>query len=493
MPHSRLLARLAGLALLVALAGCAYPTRNQEATVVDETHGYRWGNLAPGALEDTLVVVTASGGGTRATALALSVLRGLDEVTLPNGRTLAQEVDVVSSVSGGSVTAGYFALAGRDGFDALEQDFIRQDGIKALLVEGLNPFGLARLATNGTERIDLLIDYLDERLFKDASYQTLLDNKARPFLVLNAADMVEGLPFSFTQRKLDLLCSDLSKLPLATAVAASAAFPVALSPVTLSNYQPCAAVAGKRWPPAWVRASLDDLDEPFAEPSLWYDNPLRTSLARAEFAYAQGGGAPEGAQKLYVHLLDGGIADNLGVFEPFRMLTTRDTQPSFLGEIDRGRITKLIFIVVNARSFAGSELDSSPATPGAVDMLLASISAPIDRATAGTASQLRELLFDEFRQLDLADPQHEERFHKLAENTALIAIDFDAIADTACRRKFQGIATSWTLPPEEIDALLEVGGALLANDPAFADLLRITGAPAPALPSLQETCQSLRF
>ena len=88
-------------------------------------------------------------------------MRGLDRVVLPGDRTLAQEIDVISSVSGGSVAAAYFALEGRGGFDALEDDFVRQNGMGALLGAGLNPFGLISLATNGKERIDLLIDYLD--------------------------------------------------------------------------------------------------------------------------------------------------------------------------------------------------------------------------------------------------------------------------------------------------------------------------------------------
>ncbi len=196
-------------------------------------------------------------------------------------------------------------------------------------------------------------------------------------------------------------------------------------------------------------------------------------------------------QKRYIHLLDGGIADNLGIFEPHRMLTTRDTQPSFLGHIDSGRVTKLIFVVVNARSFAPSRLDQSAATPGMLSMLLASISAPIDRATAGTAQQLRQLLLDEFRQLALADPRNAERFHALARNTALVSVDFDAIADDTCRRNFQAIDTSWSLDRDEIDALLVIGAALLANDPTFDDLLRITGAARPTLPSLKDACAKL--
>src|SRR5262245_54993004 len=162
--------RSIGLSLLLLLAACAYPTRNQQATVIDETYGYRWNNLAPSDLDDTLVIVTASGGGTRATALALSVLRGLDDIALGNGETLAQEVDVISSVSGGSVAAGYFALAGRDGFDTLENDFVRKNGMTPLILGLVNPVSLARLSTPSEERIDLLIDYLNKQLFHDATY-----------------------------------------------------------------------------------------------------------------------------------------------------------------------------------------------------------------------------------------------------------------------------------------------------------------------------------
>ena len=95
--------------------------------------------------------------------------------------------------------------------------------------------------------------------------------------------------------------------------------------------------------------------------------------------------------------------------------------------------------------------------------------------------------------MGLTDPTMEARFNALSQNTALIAVDFDGIADDACRRKFQGIPTSWTLKREQIDALLQVGESLLANDPDFSKLLAITGAAAPALPSLEATCKGLKF
>ncbi|HEY2610779.1 MAG TPA: hypothetical protein VGI94_08235, partial [Reyranella sp.] len=115
----RLLARFAVLSMVAVFAGCAYPIRN-DAVVETSRPTYEWKSLAPGELPDTLVIVTMSGGGTRATALAMSVLRAMDKIKLASGASLADEIDIVSSVSGGSVTAGYFALYGTAGLQTLE-------------------------------------------------------------------------------------------------------------------------------------------------------------------------------------------------------------------------------------------------------------------------------------------------------------------------------------------------------------------------------------
>ena len=178
-------------------------------------------------------------------------------------------------MSGGSVTAGYFALYGTAGLPTLETNFVRPDGMSALISEGLNPINLALLASPSKERIDLLVDYLDRQLFHDVTFEKLVERRRRPYLILNAADMVEGTPFPFTQYTMDLLCSDLTKMKLSTAVAASAAFPVALSPITLKNYRPCDAIAK----PVWLRA---------AQQTSWYLDPPRVAWQRTASAYANG-------------------------------------------------------------------------------------------------------------------------------------------------------------------------------------------------------------
>src|SRR5262245_65240489 len=103
----------------------------------------------------------------------------------------------------------------------------------------------------------------DVLLCPAATFGTLLDRAPdrRPYVLLNATDMTLGARFEFTQDQFDLLCSDLSMVPVARAVAASSAFPVLLSPLTVQNHStepPCTAFT----PPAWLRTALDSPGQP---------------------------------------------------------------------------------------------------------------------------------------------------------------------------------------------------------------------------------------
>jgi NTE family protein len=502
----------AALAVVLVVASCAYPTRNLPITdssdiPIRSNYGYRWSGLRHKPPADTLVIVTASGGGTRAATLELSVLEALAKIKLKAGGTLADRIDILSSVSGGSVTAAYFALKGTDGFPALER-FAHGDGVGSILWSGLNPVGLARISTPHTERIDLLIDYFDKTLFRDRqtaddpTFGDLIRADHRPFLILNAGDMVEGVPFAFTQSNFDLLCSDMGPMKLSAAVAASAAFPVALSPVTLTDYSHCAAQPDGADGTAWLpRDARDDVATD------WNINPERAMRGRVEQAYAHADRS-SGRQKGYIHLLDGGIADNLAVAEPYRMLTTNTSQSNFLEDIEDGNYRKIVFILINARSFASSSLDSQHATPGLVDMLLGTISSSIDRQSSGAAARLRDALNTDFAAKERdrraaaaaqTDPAiaaalsaKADNLKAIVANSHLIEIDFDAIKDPACRAKYHDIATSWTNSRNEIDSLLLVGQALLTESDEYDRALAAVGGHYDGTPpSMQQACDSL--
>lgn len=492
--------------VLLVLAACTVPERTimlkanspdpHYVTNVDDTFSRK----------GSLFIVTASGGGTRAAALTLGALRALDDVEIPDSdRTFLDEVDLISSVSGGSVTAAYFALEGANGFDKLENDFIRHNGIGELIKRALNPVTLARLSTDTYSRLDVLVDYFDDSLFGDRKFTALKDR--RPYLILNAADMSGGAVFSFTQPQFDLLCANLEEFKLAEAVAASAAFPVALAPLAVKNHSPCEWQINKakdltgsggdtdrqpRWPPLWIQNAVAANIE---------NDPQRVRRGRMAFSYLNlDCGSQFDAmrceprlkteQRQWVHLLDGGIADNLGLNEPLRLVSTVDVDPRFLNKIFQGEIVNLAFLVINARSETDSDLDRSGATPGILKMLDAATGSSIDAASFGMLDRLdsivRELLLLRAGNIDLF------RQRVTALKIFVVSVDFDYIEDPECRRFFKNIATSWTLEGEEITALNDIAGALMRQSGSFQELIEVYGSPTPTGPGVSSVCSTLQ-
>ena len=228
-------------AVLLCLGACASKDRNIALAPSDlrADYGYRGHAVEGQTMKDTLFILTFSGGGTRAAALAQGVLRELQATSIGGGRTLLDEVDVISSVSGGSVTAGNFVANGPQSFDTFEQSFVRQDFMPQLIDAFINPVNIVRYALTSESRVDRLVDIFDDTIFHGQTFGDLGARRDRPFLMINAADMTTTLRFTFTQGRFDLLCSDLNRFRIAEAVAASSALPVGLTPITLTNYSPC--------------------------------------------------------------------------------------------------------------------------------------------------------------------------------------------------------------------------------------------------------------
>jgi NTE family protein len=503
------LARSLAVLAAILIAACSTPPRTTPLASVRPAQ-YGW----PGDANSdphTLFVVTASGGGQRAAALALGALRVLDAITLDGGRTLLDEVDIISSVSGGSVTAAYFALRGREGFDELERAFIRPSGNAAILGEMLDPGSLAALIGSGYTRLDLVADYLRETLFGDATYADLVGR--RPYLIVNAADMAASSTFPFTQPWFDLLCAELTAMPIAEAVAASAAVPVVFAPLSVANQAPCdqqfapgGLVADAPTLPAWARWIREGLD--FAR----HGSIERLRRARVALTYlnldcdADGRCTPVPAErrKTWVHLLDGSLVDYLGLTEPFRLMSTQEVAPYFLPEIVSGRITRIVVVVVSARIDNQLDIDQSGDVPGLFATLRATATSPINAGSLGLVARLLSLV--EQGATDYRDELvrygrvvfKDEELRNLAVPEAAAAvdrigliIDFELIDDPECRRAFNAIATSWTITPRQVGALIHVAGPLLAANPDFARMVEEMGGRMPPLETVADSCNRL--
>ena len=184
-------------------------------------YGYITQNMGQaGNSEDLMLILSFSGGGTRAAAFSYGVLEGLRATEVPIGgkkRRLLDEVDVISGVSGGSFTAAYYGLYGDRIFEDYESRFLKKNVQGDILTAMfLNPVNWFRLSSPVFDRSDLAAEYYDENVFDRKTFGDILERKG-PLILINATDMSMGSRFVFHQRYFNAICSDLSKFPVARA------------------------------------------------------------------------------------------------------------------------------------------------------------------------------------------------------------------------------------------------------------------------------------
>jgi NTE family protein len=184
-----------------------------------------------GALEEGWALCL-SGGGYRAMLFHLGALWRLNELGfLPR---LAR----ISSVSGGSITAGLLGLRWPTlDFDAAGVGRTFQDRVvaplRALAGETIDTRSVFTGVFTPGSIAEKVANAYRRRLFGDATLQDLPD---RPRFVLNATNVQTGALFRFSKPYLgDYRIGRVfePRLALATAVAASSAFPPVLSPLTV--------------------------------------------------------------------------------------------------------------------------------------------------------------------------------------------------------------------------------------------------------------------
>lgn len=458
------LGKAAVIALAMIVLGCGHYQPNPPLERYARDYGYRFSSLpATGNEDETFLILSFSGGGTRAAALAYGVLQHLAKTPIDGGgRSLLDEVDVISSVSGGSFTAAFFALNGLAGLPQFEERFLRRNVESELAKEAaLNPYNWWRLLSPTFSRIDLAAEYYDKHIFDGRTYADLVKRRQRPFLMVNATEMDLGARFDFTQERFDPICSDLQTMTLGRAVAASSAFPVLLTPITLQNF---AGSCGYQ-EPEWVANALQD----------YAVNQRRYRSALELRAYASG-------EHPYLQLMDGGISDNIGLRGILHALSSTDGDFSVLRLMNRKRVKRVAVIAVNARTDGGAKLDRTARTPGVVEVLEVVSTAPMQNYSFETVELLRSSVKDWNRDADVLD-QCQAMLKKACPSAKLpdgelarvefypIEVAFSAITDLKERQYFNDIGTNYSLTPEEVQRLLDLGPRLLGTSPVFRALV----------------------
>lgn len=472
-----------GVLALATLAGCASRPINEPINQVDRKVGYRLETRAAYHNEgDTLIILAFSGGGTRAAAFSYGVLEELrrTELVVDGRKTrMIDEVDIVTGVSGGSFTALAFGLYGDKLFDNYEEQFLKRDVQHELIARVLNPVNWTKLWSKGYGRSELAADYYDEILFHGATFGDLTRIPG-PWILATATDISTGSRLGFTQTEFDMICSDISSVKLSRAAAASSAVPVVLSPVTLNNYGGTCSYKE----PAWVRAVSD----PNAR-----SRPASRSVQRLKEMRA----FQDGANRPYLHLVDGGLSDNVGmraVLEGFQQI---EASTSYRGASMIDTVRRIAIFVVNARSNPSTDWDQSEWPPGDLQIILKAAGVPIDRYSYEAV----ELLKDMVARWQLARELRSSGAFANAGNSALartaanvpnidifpIEISFEALHDADERAYLMNLTTSFALPPEAVDRLRAAAGQVVRESADFQALVRAmgaTGKPPPQPPSI---------
>jgi len=390
---------------------------------------------------DVGISLAFSGGGTRAAALAYGVLKELrDTVVVVNGqqRSLLEEVDWISSVSGGSFTSAYYGLHGDRIFEDFESAFLRRNVQSSLIQRLLNPLQWFR----STGRTEMAIQFYDRNIFHGATFADMRRVEDAPLIMINASDLGYGARFSFIQEYFDLLCSEVTTFPVARAVAASSAVPVLFNPVVVRNYADC-----KKEEPEWLRKAMVRAEQ----------DPELAEVVRGLATYFHS------EKRQYAHFVDGGITDNLGLRASYEFLEVMGDIKGFYAR-HRGRPLPghFAFISVDAATDPEPEMDTSNKQPSIAETVAAMSDIQLHRYNAATLALMENTVERWAETLSTPDDPIVPHF---------AYISFSDLPPPQ-QPYFNQIPTSFSLSDEQVDRLISAGRELLRNNPDFQHLLR---------------------
>ena len=429
--------RLIALFSLLWLSACGsvgvvdnHPLQGEPSSASYSIRGHSAGR----GEDDVALLLAFSGGGTRAAALSYGVLQALRDTPVTIGgrsHRMLDEVDTISSVSGGSFTAAYYGLNGDRIFEDFEQRFLRRD-VQGVLIRSLfNP--LRWLSPTG--RTERAVQYYQDELFEGATFADLA-KAGGPLIMINASDLAYGVRFSFVQEFFRLLCSDIAEFPVARAVTASSAVPVLFNPVLLRNYSSC---------------DIDDPELLMAAEKRALQDPQLALVVDGVKSYFDN-------DRSYVHLVDGGITDNLGLRGIYDIVEISGGLEAFMDRLGRSRPRHLVIISVNAAIDQDRRMDETANAPSLEETIGAVTDTQLHQYNAATLNLMRHVV-DRWAE-KMSTPQRPVEPY-------FIALSFRDFKQAEQRAFFNRVPTNFSLSDQQIDKLIAAGHELLRENPDF--------------------------
>jgi NTE family protein len=358
--------------------------------------------------------------------------------------SLLDEVDRISSVSGGSFTSAYYGLFGDKIFTEFKEDFLYKDVQGDLSSLIFNFFNLIGRIFSTESRTEVAIDYYDKKIFKGKTFADM-QNSDGPLILINATDLNSHSQFIFLQAQFDFLCSDLSNFKVARAVAASSAVPFLFPPVILERHEEC-----QFKKPQWLSNAEMKADKN-------NDRRLKESIKALNF-YLDKSNPP------YVTLLDGGITDNLGL----RTILKTVSLSGGAKKISENRFKnkklpkRLVVIVVDASTTTESNIGKSKEMPSIGDTLGAVTDIQLHLYNTETNTLLKKELINWAKAASTEQQTISPYF---------ISLDVTGIQKHEDRVFFNSVPTSFSLKKEQADKLIKLSKTMLHQNSEYQKLL----------------------
>ena len=188
----------------------------------------------------------------------------------------------------------------------------------------------------------------------------------------------------------------------------------------------------------------------------------------------------------FIHLLDGGLADDLGLRGPLEGIVTRENAGRGMPWFQVDQIRKVVLVVVNASVAPDEGVDRREKSPGLREVAEAAGRVPISRYSFETVELFKETVekwqreINQRRQFTHAPaPAGSGSRKSLPDELQFypIEVNFDALSDETERKFFKKLPTSFKLPPETVDRLRAVAARLLRQSENYRKLLRDLNGP----------------
>jgi NTE family protein len=201
----------------------------------------------------------------------------------------------------------------------------------------------------------------------------------------------------------------------------------------------------------------------------------------------------DGRRHPYIHLVDGGVADNVGMRGVLDALSFLEALHAANQPTPLDHVRRIVVVIVNSLSSPPTNWDESETPPGTVDILLKATGVPIDHYSYEAIELLKDTSarwesLRNIRRLAGCSTNKDSPVCAAvrAPEAEIYAIDvsFAAHPDPAEREFLNQQPTSFVLPAEAVDRLRAAAGTILLASPEFKRLLKDLGARVVDAPSV---------